>query len=132
LKWNWNYKCQQCQRDHRYKLQESTVPLWPSTAIADSAMVAIGTIRTMSSKRTVPQWPSAIATDSVMVTIGTNHNYLLAFLQCGSRRQQQQPTGIPGVGANPCKPTPTPRGLCTQFIWLAGVGSFISTRQAID
>jgi hypothetical protein len=28
----------------------------------------------------------------------------------------QQPTGIPGVGDNSCKPTPTARGLCTQFI----------------
>jgi hypothetical protein len=32
-------------RNRKRKQQESTVPLWPSTAIADSAMVAIGTTR---------------------------------------------------------------------------------------
>jgi hypothetical protein len=56
-----NYKSRQCRCDHRYELQESTVPLWPSTVIADSAMVAIGT----------KQQATTIA-DSVMVTIGTN------------------------------------------------------------
>jgi hypothetical protein len=67
---------------HRYELQESTVPLWPSTAIADSAMVAIGMIQTTSGNgqchgghpgqqqhSTVSTRPSI--TDSVSVTIGT-------------------------------------------------------------
>jgi hypothetical protein len=41
--------------------QESTVPLWPTTTITDSAMVAIGT-----------KQATTIA-DSVMMTIGTNY-----------------------------------------------------------
>jgi hypothetical protein len=44
----------------------------------------------------------------------------------------KQTTGIPGVGANsPCKSTPMRETTAPNPFWLAGVGSSISTQQAI-